>query len=641
MRVMAKHWKLVAALTAFALATLPACTPRDTGAEGLAEELTRALSDHDLEGIPLENPEALTAFTSHIDPLAEFPVEVTAGEVSYDMNDAVLPLHWEWQIQGNTWGYDTAVDLTYHDSQWWVTWHPSSLIPELEPGMQIGIGAVTPDRAEILTADGTPIITERAIRKFGLDKTKVAAEDVEEAARAIAEATGIDPDGFAAKAAAYGPQAFVDAITLRPEDVDRHVDPDFAELPGALSIGGEALLAPTPGFARELLGAAGEATAEIIENSDGAIVQGDIVGLSGLQRDYDAQLRGVAAVEVFGVDAGTCEPAECPPEERTVFANLDAGAPSPLVLTLDIEMQIAAEEALAGVERESDEDPPTSALVAIRPSTGEILTVANGGSNGGLNQASVGQYPPGSTFKVVTALALLRSGLAIDTLVECPNTTTVDGREFKNYDAYPAGALGQIPFITAFAESCNTALIELRERITGEDLAAAARALGLEPVLDGELGYPAFLGSVPIPEGGTEFAAALIGQGRSLVSPLAMATVAASVQAGTVVVPQLVEGATAEAAPDVPLTQTEAEELRALMRAVATSGTASALSDLPGEPVLAKTGTAEHGGGEDTLPHTWIIGVQGDLAVAVFVEAGVGGAETAGPVLKDFLERVG
>src|SRR5690606_41464175 len=98
------------------------------------------------------------------------------------------------------------------------------------------------------------------------------------------------------------------------------------------------------------------------------------------------------------------------------------------------------------------------------------------------------------------------------------------------HDALPIAS-----FRTAFAHSCNTALIDNRDLLGEGDLAQAAAALGL--AADHALGYPAYLGQVPEPEGETEHAASLIGQGRVLASPLAMATVAASVQAGRTVVP--------------------------------------------------------------------------------------------------------
>ena len=74
-----------------------------------------------------------------------------------------------------------------------------------------------------------------------------------------------------------------------------------------------------------------------------------------------------------------------------------------------------------------------------------------------------------------------------------------------------------------------------------------------------------------------------------------------------------------------------------MMRAVVTEGTARFLDDVPGAPVGAKTGTAEFGTGDPPDTHAWMIATQGDLAVAVFVEEGTSGSQTAGPILERFL----
>ena len=177
--------------------------------------------------------------------------------------------------------------------------------------------------------------------------------------------------------------------------------------------------------------------------------------------------------------------------------------------------------------------------MAIRPSDGAILAAANGPGNGGLNLATFGQYAPGSTFKSVSSLALLRSRLKPDTPVDCSTSVTVDGKRFENYDDYPSSALGRIPFRTALANSCNTAFISERARLKGTDLADAAASLGLG--VDHDLGFPAYFGSVDPPTTETGAAADMIGQGTVLASPMAMATVIASIEAGKLVVPRLVD----------------------------------------------------------------------------------------------------
>jgi cell division protein FtsI/penicillin-binding protein 2 len=240
---------------------------------------------------------------------------------------------------------------------------------------------------------------------------------------------------------------------------------------------------------------------------------------------------------------------------------------------------------------------------------------------------------------VATSLALVRTGMNPPSPVACPPSISADGRTFENYPGYPADQLGDITLQRAIAHSCNTAMIGARGTVPQAALAEAAASLGLGQ--SGDVGFDAFLGEVPADAEGTQHAASMIGQGRIQASPLAMAVVAASVAVGRTVRPVLVvtgdhaPGAAADAA--VPLTPAEAGTLRELMRAVVTEGSGSFLADVPGEPVGAKSGTAQYGTENPPRNHAWMVAVQGDLAVCVFVEDGDLGTTTAGPLLEAFL----
>ena len=198
----------------------------------------------------------------------------------------------------------------------------------------------------------------------------------------------------------------------------------------------------------------------------------------------------------------------------------------------------------------------------------------------------------------------------------------------------PVRGPGRDPLRTALANSCNTAFISQAGKLGDQDLFDAAASLGLG--LDHDLGFPAYFGNVEPPASPTEEAADLIGQGKILASPMVMATVIASVQSGSLVIPGLLPSVDVEA-PDVePLTGGEAAALRSMLRGVVTSGS-GLLADVPGPPVIAKTGTAEFESEGRVLTHAWMIAAQGDLAVAVFVDRGESGSRTAGPILEAFL----
>ena len=212
----------------------------------------------------------------------------------------------------------------------------------------------------------------------------------------------------------------------------------------------------------------------------------------------------------------------------------------------------------------------------------------------------------------------------------CTSSIVVDGKRFENYDDYPSSGIGNIPFRTAVANSCNTAFISQRDKLGQDSVVEAAASLGMG--VDHDLGFPAYFGNVVPPAGETEKAADLIGQGKILASPMVMATVIASIQQGSLVVPSLVTSVTSPA-PGRPASggPRRPRRCRALLRGVVTNGSGSGLLDVPGPPVIAKTGTAEFEKDGKLLTHAWMIAAQGDLAVAVFVDEGSSGSGTAGP----------
>lgn len=598
-------------------------------AADLADDLAAALSEHSLGEVPLSAETQRAAFAELVAPLDEVPVAVDVVDVLAveEEGRAEATLAWRWDVSDTAaWEYETTVGLTQggDGSTWSVAWSPDDLAPGLAEGETVGLRTLAPQRGDIIGDGGEVLVTERPVLRYGLDKTKVEGPQIARSARRIARVLDVDAAAYAERAEAMGAQAFVEALVLREDDA-LEVLPAFRRVPGSLAVRDTLPLAPTREFAAALLGRVGPATAEVVEESGGSIVAGDEVGLSGLQARYDEQLRGSPGTAVVARGADDVL--------RTLF-EVPATDGTDLVTTLSSDLQSRAEVALATLGAGA----PAAALVAIRPSDGAILATANGEGAAGADLAATGQYAPGSTFKVVSSLALLRSGLAVDDVVSCPATTVVDGRSFKNYDDYPSSAIGDIPFVQAIAQSCNTALIANADRLAPGELSAAAAALGLG--VDHDLGFGVYFGQVPPAETETGAAADLIGQGTVLASPFAMATVAASVAAGRTVLPVLLpDHEVQQVAPEVPLTGREAGTLRGLMRAVVTTGSGRFLLDVPGE-IGAKTGTAEYGepnAAGDLPTHAWMIATRGDLAVAVFVETGVSGSQTAGPVLEAFL----
>ena len=629
----------------------PVPTPSLDSPEQAAAELADGLAKGDVGQV-----EFASAASSDVD--TEFktivagmgPVHPAVGVASLNAQSAsaTATLRYTWQFPGvpTTWVYDTTADFAREAGGWRTRWTPAIVQPGLDGGNRLSQHRLYPTRGQILGEDGAVIVTSRPVVRIGLDKSALKADQVATSASKLAKLVGIDPKAYTAQVQAAGAQAFAEAIVFRATDPKRPADRVVAQIPGGLAIDGDQSLAPSATFARPILGTVGEATKEIVEASDGAIVAGDEVGLSGLQRRYDGQLRGTPGVQVQLVaskpSSGTSPSAESSTARPSAAASSPSSEPShppqtlfesravagrDLTTTINVGLQKLAETVLADTK-------PASALVAIRPSTGAIVAVANGPGSGGQSIATVGQYAPGSTFKVATSLALLRAGLNPNSKLNCPAKIQVDGRTFENYSDYPSNDLGRIDLRTALAQSCNTAFISQAGTVSDTDLAAAAGSLGLG--IDYNVGFQSYFGSIPPSDGATGHAAAMIGQGTVLASPMAMAAVVASVQARHTVVPHLIDGTTAKST-GRPLSAAEASTLQSMMRSVVTDGSGRRLAGLAGPAAIAKTGTAEYGTKQPPQTHAWMIAAQGDLAVAVFVNDGSTGSQTAGPLLQQFL----
>jgi cell division protein FtsI/penicillin-binding protein 2 len=610
---------VVAVLTTTGLA---ACGGGSKGPD--LASLQTALVSGDFSQVPLATPasgasDATTDYAAITKGLDGLKPTVTVGSPAVTGSTATAPVHWSWPLAGGSWSYDTTVTATKSGGDWGVDWSPAIVESSLAAGDTLSLHTVAATRADIVGAGGSHLVTDRAVTVFGIDKSKVTAAQAATSATALAQLVGVDAKSFAGRVASAGAQQFVDAITYRRDEAPS-IATKLAKIPGAVALEQQLPLAPYKGFAAPLLGDVGPVTADLVKAHPGIYHVGDVAGLSGLEERYDTQLRGTpgTAIDLVGKDGSTKMLYEAKPKDGT-----------PLQVTLDEHLQSLAESLLSKIG-------PASALVALRPSTGAILAAANGPGANGNNLATYGQFPPGSTFKMFDSLALLRKGLTPDSSVQCTPSVTVDGKVFKNDSWYPSSALGTVPLKTAVAQSCNTAMINARAKLT--DVASAAATLGFG--VDHDTGFPAYFGQVPKPASETEQAADLIGQGKVLASPLVMATAMASIEAGHTVVPSLVPSVKTPVPSSVtPLTKSEDAQLKTIFRQVVLTGTGSALRDVPGAPVIAKTGTAEFGQTGKTTTHAWMVAAQGDLAVAVFVDTGQTGAGTAGPIVEQFLRQ--
>ncbi|QBI54577.1 penicillin-binding transpeptidase domain-containing protein [Streptomonospora litoralis] len=379
------------------------------------------------------------------------------------------------------------------------------------------------------------------------------------------------------------------------------------------------------GSVQMILGEVGTAAEEDLADLGAAYEVGDPVGVSGVQKAYEERLAGEASTAIRVVEAGTAP--QDVPEDAPTAGSIEGQDGKDVTLSIDPAVQAAAAQAIIGQSK------PT-AMVALRPSTGEVLAAAN--VPGGFNRALDGQYPAGSIFKIISYNALLDSGMGMDAAMNCPKTTEVGGRTYKNAgDA----AYGAQTVTEAFATSCNTALVqEVADRLDGASLLASAEQFGFNTGFHS--GLPVFKPSLPQPDSVSLLTASSIGQGKVLTSPLHMASLPAAVADGSWRAPMLVtEPAPAERPEPAPIAN--AQNLRDMTRAVVTEGTAENVG-FTGE-VHGKSGTAEYGTaaeGEELPAHGWFVGYEGDIAFAVVVEDGQSGSGAAAPLAKSFLDAL-
>jgi cell division protein FtsI/penicillin-binding protein 2 len=481
-----------------------------------------------------------------------------------------------WDLGRNRrWSYPGEFELRSSNDQWKVHWEPAVLHPNLAEQQSIALQEQQPTHAPVLDRDGEVLLEPDRVVSVLLEAGK--AGDLPVVARQLAAAlSGFD--------ATITQRAIVDEASRTPDgqpyqvvvlrDADYElVKPQIYELPGVRFTSGPRLIAADKQLAPQVL--------------------------PGIRKLVEDQVAGKAGWRVVTTDVSGAEIQEL---------HAEAAKPAEAVTaTLSRRTQQAAQSAIAA-------EPTAAMIVAMQPSTGELVAVAQ---NAAADQegavALSGRYPPGSTFKIATTAAALESGMATaDTPLGCPGTITIEGRLIPNSNRFDKGV---VPLHSAFAFSCNTTFAELAARMSPDTLTTMAKRLGIgvDFVVPG---LTTVTGSVPPASNVLERASAGFGQGKVVVSPFGMALAVSTVATGSLPKPSLVRGSQTQADTQVePIAPTVVEPIRAMMREVVTGGTAAALGGLA--DVRGKTGTAQFGDG--THAHGWFAGYQGDLAFAVLI----------------------
>ena len=477
----------ITAVAGLVLLTVNACTVPGFGPdpeEAVDQPLADALSSGDVNGVDFATDDAgaRTAYKAITDGMGKR--KVSAGEVSSEGDSATGQLRWRWKVGSQTWSYKTKVQLTKGETDdgdaWLVRWNPALVQSSLQPGERLVETAIKPERGDILGADDKPIVTQRPVLRVGIDKSTLEGDEAKGSASSLAQLVDVDAKAFVKQVSCRGPEGIRAGDRLPAQRRTPSVLGGLSDIKGARAISDRLPLAPTKDFASAILGTVGPATAELVKDSDGRIKAGDDVGLSGLQKRYDEQLVGTRRATVVAVNEKG--------ERRTLFT-AEPQPGRPLRPTIDPAIQQTAQQVLADV-------PSGSALVAIRPSTGDLVAVASGPGSKGYNTATYGRYAPGSTFKVVSALALLRAGVTPGTK-RCRVRPRDRGRwqEIQELRRLPGLGPGRDHLRGRARQLVQHGLhLPARTAPPGRWLKQAAASLGLG--VDHDLGFPAYFGEV-------------------------------------------------------------------------------------------------------------------------------------------------
>lgn len=542
----------------------------------------------------------------------------------------------------------------------------------LSTNNRLRIRPVEAPRGFILDRNGEILVENRPT--FDLYASPEDVTNPKEVAAALAEILGVTPAEIEARLA-EGYQRPSQPLLLR-KDLDERmmvaVEERKLDLPG-IGLRIRPIRAyPSGGMAANLLGYVSEVNqAQLAREEYQDFRPGENIGQAGVERRFDAFIRGLDGGEQIEVDARG--------RALRLVSRIEPRSGSNIYLTIDKRIQEAAEAAFAGKK---------GTVVAMNPTTGEILAmvsrpsydpnlfaqrlsgedwqrIATDPSHPLQNRAFQAQYPPGSVFKLIVAIAGLESGaLTPETKFNCPGYFYLGNVKF---DDWKKGGHGTLDLRGAIVNSCNVYFYQAGLRVGIEEITRIARAFGLGEPPGLGLGDEA-KGHLPDPQprkrgqpgwsaGNTVVSS--IGQGLVVTSPMQLLTmVSAIANGGTIYRPWVVKKIAAlsgeildeyepEPARRVHVKPETLAFIRQAMLGVVNEGT-GARAKVPGVPIGGKTGTAqvvrkgEGKGHAELKDHGWFVSFapvdNPQIAVVVLVENGGFGGLVAAPVAKAIYE---
>jgi penicillin-binding protein 2 len=342
-------------------------------------------------------------------------------------------------------------------------------------------------RGKILDRQGRVIVDNYP--SFSALLLRDSSRDLNADADLIAQGLHLNPDEVRARIKRFASMPQYQPIFLKEDitpDELQFIEAHRNELPELDTIMAHRRLYPRNGFMAHVIGYVGEVSDDMLNQPAFELYNpGDVVGISGVERQYNTLLMGKngsrqALVDSHGREVGRLGETEAVPGKQ-------------LKLTIDLDLQIAAEEQLQG---------KNGAIIAMDPHTGEILAMASGPTFDPndfavrvskdewnklvtdpdkplLNKAIQAQLAPGSTFKIIMSVAGWQEGIAQNLHVHCPGSADFYGRNYKCWVFFEHRAHGPVDLQTAIFQSCDVFFYTLADRLGIGRIAKYATMLGL------------------------------------------------------------------------------------------------------------------------------------------------------------------
>jgi penicillin-binding protein 2 len=540
-------------------------------------------------------------------------------------------------------------------------------------------------RGKILDRNGRTIVDNYP--SFSALLLRDSSRDLAADADLIGQGLHLDPNDVRTRIRRFASMPQYQPIFLKEDitpDELQFIEAHRNELPELDTIMVHRRLYPRNGFMAHLIGYVGEVSEDMLNQPQFELYSaGDVVGISGVERQYNTLLMGQngsrqALVDSHGREVGR-------------LGETEAVAGKPLKLTVDIDLQIAAEQALEG---------KNGAIVAMDPRTGEILAMVSGPTFDPndfavhvsrdqwnklvtdpdkplLNKAIQAQLAPGSTFKIIMGTAGLQEGIAQDMHVICNGGAEFYGRYFKCWISARHQTHGVVDIYKGVYQSCDVFFYTLAEKLGIERIAKYATMLGLGQKTGIDLPQEAS-GVMPSEEWklrnfkqkwfAGETISVGIGQGAVAATPIQMARAFAAIASGGRMVRPHVTNPTdlppgivqASGVPDeitVPIDPKNWEIITDAMAQVVSPVGTAALSQIKDVDMAGKTGSAQtisnmlkaKMSASEKLLHKdngWFVGVEPrrnpEIVVCGLYEEGEHGDKTArvvAQVIKAFVDK--